>query len=135
MNLGHFPRLRKIWRSEVAKAEKAFPGIAKGVDLRVRSDAGMSGRAFGYYDPATGEISVSPRLEIEPLHRARAIIRHELGHAVSHRFDPLSKEDSGEEAKADSIAGKIGAQPIRYDRYDVQTIGPGSLVRPDYLHR
>ncbi len=59
-----------------------------------------------------------------------ALVRHELGHA----FDPLINED-GAEQRADDLAELVSGKKIRYDRYDLQTIGRGVYPRPLHLHR
>ena len=61
-----------------------------------------------------------------------AVIRHELGHLADPR---ASEPGPGGEARADRIAEEVGGQPIRYDRIDLQTVGPGRRSRPSYLHQ
>ena len=135
VNISDFPALCAVWRDELNVAEKAFSGLTKKIQVKVDSSAGLSGRAYGYFDPETNSVVLSPRLEVEPGERTRAIIRHELGHAVAFIFLPNDHNEMGQEAKADAIAQRIGGSPLKYDRWDVQTIGNGSNVRPSYLHR
>ena len=61
-----------------------------------------------------------------------AVIRHELGHLADPR---ASEPGPGGEARADRIAEAVGGQPIRYDRIDLQTVGPGRRRRPAHLHQ
>ena len=89
--------------------------------------AGMTGRAYGYYDEVDSTISLSPRLEAEPIERIQGIVYHELGHAASHLYEAMKTVQMGEENKADAIASAITQRPMRYDRWDVQTTGSGSV--------
>ena len=57
-----------------------------------------------------------------------------LAHEFGHLADPTPGKPMMEK-RADRIAYKTLGVPIRYDRCDVQTIGPGKLVRPSYLHQ
>lgn len=57
-----------------------------------------------------------------------------LGHEFGHLIDP-TPDKPGAERRADALATKVLGIKIRYDRCDLQTIGPGNPVRPDYLHQ
>ena len=104
------------------------------ITVKVTPDAGMTGRAFGYYDEGTQTVGLSPRLEAEPRERIQGIITHELGHVAAHLFGSLENTGMGEEKKADAIASELNGRTMRYDAWDVQTTGAGSTVRPAYLH-
>lgn len=65
-----------------------------------------------------------------PYENLVALVRHELGHLIDEEPDR-----DGSERRADTYAEKAGGEPIRYDDSELQTIGPGALVRPDHLHQ
>lgn len=57
-----------------------------------------------------------------------------LAHEFGHLADPTPRKPMAEK-RADRIAYKALGVPIRYDRCDVQTIGPGKPTRPAHLHQ
>ncbi|NDB70573.1 MAG: hypothetical protein EB015_21715 [Methylocystaceae bacterium] len=57
-----------------------------------------------------------------------------LAHEFGHLADPTPRKPMAEK-RADRIAYKALGVPIRYDRCDVQTIGPGKPARPSHLHQ
>lgn len=85
----------------------------------------------------------SPKILEAPSHRADAIVRHELGHAIdflvkSDHLDDWALMEGFElphtpERRADAIALAVWGQPIRYDQELVQSIKNGTTVRPEHL--
>lgn len=134
MNIAGFPRINREFKNAIRKTEIHYPGLASKLLVVVTADAGMTGRAFGYYDEQQRLVALSPRLEAEPAERIQGIIFHELGHAAAHLHGALGRSGMGEEKKADRIASRVIDRPLRYDSWDVQTTGPGRMVRPAYLH-
>lgn len=78
----------------------------------------------------TGKIEISRRVLELGEGQCIGLLAHEFGHLADPRFGR-----GGEEVRADQIAAKTIRMPIRYDRCDVQTIGPGKIHRPEYLHQ
>jgi len=134
VKIGGFPRINGEFASAIRQAEIFYPGIGNMITVQVTPDAGMTGRAFGYYNEGTQTVALSPRLEAEPCERIQGIISHELGHVAAHLFGSLQDSGMGEEKKADAIASDLNGRTMRYDAWDVQTTGAGSTVRPAYLH-
>lgn len=123
------------------RASEIFPRIPP-LDIRLDWTAGREGRAFGFFDPATKEIAVSPRILKQPAGRIAGVIRHEIGHLVHDtvgRFGLLNHLGSlsdSDEVLADQVAEYIWGSPMFYDAEDVQTIDPEqarSRMRPAYL--
>lgn len=123
------------------RAKQVFPKIP---ELKIRLDwsAGTRGRAFGYFDPSNGMITISPRLLKQPAGRIAGVIRHEIGHLVHETIGRrglvrhLGSLSSSDEVLADQIAEYIWNSPIFYDAEDVQTIDPQrahSRMRPAHL--
>lgn len=133
--------LQMIVRPMYEKAAAVFPSLP---DLRVRLDweAGRTGRAFGYFDPETNTIGISPRLLEQPAGRIAGVVRHEIGHLVHDSVGRmglmrhLGQLASSDEVLADQLAEYIWGSPLFYDAEDVQTVDPMkaySRVRPTYL--
>ena len=82
-------------------------------------------------------------MKIASADRAKAVIRHEIGHALdfllprhevdsiflSRGFDPISTP----ERRADKLAEIIWDQPIYYDDQLVQSLSKGIKPRPKHL--
>lgn len=84
-------------------------------------------RDLAWCFPATGEVYLLQRALQLPAANVVALLRHELAHVA----DPERSE-----AEADTLAGIIGGQGIRYDARGIQTVsGRGSLTRPRHLHQ
>ncbi|MAH45662.1 hypothetical protein CMI37_07520 [Candidatus Pacearchaeota archaeon] len=130
-----YPRISRGWAQELQQAEDAFPGLSSRLSAYVTIDAGISGREFGFFDDDDERVGLSPRLEAEPDHRLRAIMRHELGHAVDYIFAPAVPGAEGAEARADEIALRVWGSPLTYDEFDVQTTRTDGGPRPGHLHR
>lgn len=135
MSPGDYPRISKVWREEVLRASAPFPGLLEQVQARVTPEAGLTGRAFGFFDEEDSTVGLSPRLEAEPEERIRGIVRHELGHACDLLFRPDLPGECGSEARADVVAELIWGSPVRYDSWEVQTSSPRGGPRPKHLHR
>ena len=135
MSPGDFPRISKVWGEEVVRASVPFPGILERVGARVTPEAGLTGRAFGFFDEEGSTVGLSPRLEAEPEERIRGIIRHELGHACDLLFRPDLPGELGSEARADLVAELIWNSPVTYDFWEVQTSSPRGAPRPKHLHQ
>jgi len=102
-------------------------------------------RGFGvtFIEPHRCHMRFAPKLAASPLHRADAIIRHELGHVVDHRI-PKAELDAWArtrgfdladtpEVRADDIAHAIWGTKLRYDRDTVQSTLHGKPTRPAHL--
>lgn len=82
------------------------------------------------------KIYLSPRIERFDEARRRALIAHELGHAVQGKYDtPVSRRDRHDEVErdADRIAEDVMGQKLYYSMIDgrlIQTFNPRDGVRP-----
>lgn len=84
-------------------------------------------RDLAWCFPATGEVYLLRRALRLPAANVVALLRHELAHVA----DPQRSE-----VEADTLAGIIGGQRIRYDARSIQTVNRrGSLTRPRHLHQ
>lgn len=88
-------------------------------------------------------LQFAPKMLRAPVHRADAIVRHELGHVLDFVI-PEKELDSwalGQgiqlphtpERRADALALAVWAEPIRYDAELVQSTMEGQVVRPAHL--
>lgn len=88
-------------------------------------------------------LKFSPKMLKAPLHRADAIVRHELGHVLDFVVAPAHldawalsqgvKLPHTEERRADALALAVWKEPIRYDQELVQSTKLGRTVRPAHL--
>lgn len=88
-------------------------------------------------------LQFAPKMLRAPLHRADAIVRHELGHVLdfiipegeldSWAFTQGIKLPHTPERRADALALAIWQEPIRYDQELVQSTLRGQTVRPAHL--
>lgn len=82
------------------------------------------------------KIYLSPRIERFDEARRRALIAHELGHAVQGKYNtPVSRRDRHDEVErdADRIAEDVMGQKLYYSMIDgrlIQTFNPRDGVRP-----
>lgn len=86
-------------------------------------------RDFAMAEPDTQRVYFVKRVLQLPKHNQIGLILHELGHLA----DPRIHEPKAEK-RADWIAHKLTGVAVRYDKRDVQTVGPGKK-RPAYLHQ
>lgn len=135
MKATDFPRISSVWSCELNTAARRFPELLELVSARVTPEAGLAGRAFGFYDESDATIGLSPRLEAEPKHRIEGIVRHELGHACDLLFHPDLGDAKGDEARADAAVALIWGAPPSYDAHHVQTSRRLGTPRPDHLHK
>lgn len=102
------------------------------------------GFAVCFFDGhAACHMQFSPKILRSPVHRADAIVRHEMGHAVDFLIEPSALDEwamrqgvvlpQTPERRADAIALAVWGRPIRYDRDLVQSTVNGSTVRPEHL--
>ena len=115
--------------------EKKFPGAQGIIKAKVTPEAGLSGRAYGFFDDESVTVGLSPRLEAEPTHRIEGIVRHELGHACDHLFAKTKIKTGRAEARADRMAAHIWGSPITYDAFEVQSSKTTGGPRPPHLHK
>jgi hypothetical protein len=94
-------------------------------------------------DHDTTLIVVAPKMKLANANRAKAVIRHEIGHALDFLI-PRREVDSiflsrglypisTPERRADKLAEIIWDHPIYYDDQLVQTLSEGIKPRPKHL--
>ncbi len=131
-------RVAAIFARERAQAAVIFPRL-RGVILEKSKVAGKGARQFAYFDYQDYILGVAPKLERQSNDRIRALIRHELGHAVEALYAYSTVERRigvpvlTPERYADAVARGIWGDTIRYDPDDVQTLGQGVSPRPRRL--
>ena len=131
-------RVAAIFATERAQAAVIFPRL-RGVILEQSKAAGKGARQFAYFDYQDYILGVAPKLERQSNDRIRALIRHELGHAVEALYAYSTVERRigvpilTPERYADAVARGIWGDTIRYDADDVQTLGEGVSPRPRRL--
>lgn len=81
-------------------------------------------------DLETFEVLLVRRALALPRANVVGLIRHELGHHAD--VDPAAPNL---EQRADDMAEYVTGERIRYDRRNIQTVGPGRWPRPRNLHR
>jgi hypothetical protein len=88
--------------------------------------------AYTYVDD-NGEYNIvfSTKMYNANLSRIRAVMRHEMGHAL---FFLMGNEDHSE-IETDNIAEQIWGERLYYDDEDIQTLNFGKHPRPEYLHQ
>lgn len=89
-------------------------------------------RDYAYtYINEDGEYTIvfSRKMYRADLARVRAIMRHEMGHAM---FFMMGNADHSE-CETDQIAEQIWGDKIYYDDEDIQTLNIGKHPRPNYL--
>jgi len=132
-------RVAAIFAQEREKAVQLFPRL-QCVILEKSKFAGQGGpRQYAFYDYRDHIMGVAPKLERESDDRIRALIRHELGHAVEALYSPstirqrLGISHTSPERYADAIAQQIWGDTILYDGEDVQSLSEGVYPRPRRL--
>lgn len=132
-------RVAAIFAKERAQAAAIFPRL-RGVILEKSKVAGKGGaRQFAFFDYRDHVLGVAPKLNKQSEDRIRALIRHELGHAVEALYAYSTVERRigvpilTPERYADAVARGIWGDTIRYDADDVQTLGRGVSPRPRRL--
>ena len=102
-------------------------------------------RGFGvtFIEPGVCHMRFAYKLADAQLHRADAIIRHELGHVVdalvpARRLDAWAKKRGVPlartvEVRADDIAHAIWGTKLKYDKDTVQSTLYGRAKRPKHL--
>lgn len=132
-------RVAAIFATERDQAAQVFPRLRR-VILEKSKAAGKGGaRQFAYFDYQDYVLGVAPKLERQSDDRIRALIRHELGHAVESLYAYSTVERRigvpilTPERYADAVAKAIWGDTIRYDADDVQTLGKGVSPRPRRL--
>ena len=102
-------------------------------------------RGFGvtFIEPGDCHMRFAYKLAGEALHRADAIIRHELGHVVDSLIPKAELNRWGKsrgvtlaptpELRADDVAHAIWGEPLRYDEDTVQSTIYGNIGRPKHL--
>jgi len=132
-------RVTEIFAIERAEASRIFPRL-RSVILEESKAAGSGGaRQFAFYDYFDHVLGVAPKLERQSDDRIRALIRHELGHAVEalYAYSTIHRRTGipilTPERYADAIAESIWGDTLRYDADDVQTLGEGVSPRPRRL--
>jgi hypothetical protein len=140
------PEVRPIFESAKAHVERF---VGKPLDLHFMY--GWVGefpekRDYAYcskIDHDTSLIVVAPKMKLVGADRVKAVIRHEIGHALdfllprrevdsiflSRGLDPISTP----ERRADKLAEIIWDQPIYYDDQLVQSLSKGIKPRPKHL--
>jgi len=88
-------------------------------------------------------LKFSPKILKAPLHRADAILRHELCHVLDFVIDGPALDSwalhqgiqlpSTPERRADALAMAIWFEPILYDKELVQSTRQGQDIRPAHL--
>ena len=73
-------------------------------------------------------IILSHKMLTIPIENQIAVIAHEIAHCILMQMDIDHTE-----READSYASYLIDQPINYDHHDIQTIGLGTPLRPNYL--
>lgn len=102
------------------------------------------GYAVCFFDGQRGcHMQYSPKILRAPLHRADAIVRHEIGHVIDFLVPPDDLNEwalwhgvnlpSTPERRADAIAYIVWGEPLRYDHELVQSTKIGTTVRPEHL--
>lgn len=114
-------------------------------DERAGSDAGSGAeRQFAYCTrEAPFAIAFAAKAEKLPPSYIKGLMRHEMGHALDHRYGKrelekrlATKLPKGTERRADAIAEAVWGAPIEYGENDVQCIGCGGKPeRPKHLHQ
>lgn len=88
------------------------------------------GRAFAYCTMTLPPVVViAPDFDRQPFDRAAALLAHELAHA----YLVSCGDTTHTERQCDATAKRLFGVTIRYDRDDVQTLGPGVTPRPARL--
>lgn len=145
------PRLRKVktaFDEEFEHIERQFPDFGElelHHDERAGGDAGAgASRQFAYCTTSAPYIiAFAAKAEKLPPSYIRGLMRHEMGHALDHRYGKKEMEKrlgttlpKGVEKRADAIAAAVWGAPIEYGDNDVQCIGCGGKTeRPKHLHQ
>jgi hypothetical protein len=87
--------------------------------------------AYTYDDNGDYIIVISNKMYRARLATIRAIMRHELAHAMFF----LKGKDQHSEQETDDLAEQIWGDRIYYDDNDVQTLKHGQYPRPAHLHQ
>ena len=132
-------RVAAIFAQEREKAVQVFPRL-QCVLLEKSKAAGKGGsRQYAFYDYRDHVLGGAPKLNKQSDDRIRALIRHELGHAVEalYSYSTVQRRIGvpilTPERYADAVAQEIWGDTIRYDADDVQTLGEGVSPRPRRL--
>ena len=126
-----FARFRRLfWR----QARKIQPSVGR-LKLKISGDPAEfpQVRNYAYTTGLPGgliRVVFSPKIFDAPLHRALALIRHELAHALL-----LYQGVDHSERQCDAVAEALWNCRIYYDSQDVQSIRSGTRPRPAYLPR
>lgn len=132
-------RVSAIFAKEREKAAWFFPKLRRVILEESRSAGHGGARQFAYFDYHDLVLGVAPKLERQNDDRIRALIRHELGHAVDALYSPstirqrIGIAHTSPERYADDIAYGIWGDTILYDGKDVQSLSEGVHPRPRRL--
>lgn len=132
-------RVAAIFAEERGQAVQVFPRLSR-VILEKSKAAGRGGaRQFAYFDYRDYVLGVAPKLNKQSDDRIRALIRHELGHAVEalYSYSTVQRRIGvpilTPERYADAVAQGIWGDTILYDDEDVQSLSEGVTLRPRRL--
>lgn len=132
-------RVAAIFAQERQKAVQVFPRLQR-VILEKSKFAGQGGpRQYAFYDYRDHILGVAPKLNKQSEDRIRALIRHELGHAVEalYSYSTVQRRIGvpilTPERYADAVAQGIWGDTILYDDEDVQSLCTGVTLRPRRL--
>lgn len=142
------PRVKKHFGKEFTEIERQFPDFGEiqlHHDERAAANAG-SGSERQYAYCTTNEpfiIAFAMKAERLPDSYIRGLVRHEMGHALDHRYGKREMEQrlgtrlpKGRERRADAIAEAVWGETIEYGDDDVQCVGcGGDEERPSHLHQ
>jgi len=127
------------WLCKIVESD--WPGIR--VRLYLDSDQKSFKKfrqvAYAVRDRSGLRVAVSPRLESMPKSVITGVMAHELGHIVDFAVAQEGlKQSYGRlpetpERRADAIAERLFGLKISYDKYDLETTGPGTRPRPKHL--
>ena len=123
------PRLSKVVEDLVKRASRIAPMIRM-VKFRIgKAKDFPKKRDMAWCEPRPLRVTLAPKLEDAERNVQKGVIAHELGHAllfIAWDLDHTEKE-------ADLAAELLIGRPIRYNKDNIQTIGPGKSPRPSHL--
>jgi len=132
-------RVAAIFAQERQKAVQVFPRLQRVILEKSKFAGKGSPRQYAFYDYRDHILGVAPKLNKQSEDRIRALIRHELGHAVEalYSYSTVQRRIGvpilTPERYADAVAQGIWGDTIRYDADDVQSLCTGVTLRPRRL--
>ena len=127
------PKVQGHFNTLLAKANKTLPRPLQVTVYQAPAADFPNVRDFAYCHEGPGgtgfAIGTAPKLEAQSDDRIKAILAHELGHAVYM----VNGCDLHNERDTDRMAEALFGVEVAYDNEDVQTLKPGRRPRPSHL--